>query len=79
MNSNIIKNKIIIMSIICTIIIFIKQLAAAFRGRLGRKEAAQEQRKKDAEDQKRYEAELEANRPKPRQISRPKGKSYSGF
>lgn len=55
------------------------KLAAAFRGRLARKEVQQEKRKIDAQRQEQFEAELEANRPKPRQITRPKGKSYIGF
>lgn len=55
------------------------KLAAAYRGRLGRKKASHEQRKADAVTQEMYEEEAEQNRPKPRQISRPKGNSYIGF
>lgn len=55
------------------------KLAAAYRGRLARKEVDHEKRKLEAQRNEQYEAELEENRPKPRQISRPKGKSYIGF
>eukprot|EP01038_Epipyxis_sp_PR26KG_P009178 gene9178-12377_t len=55
------------------------KLAAAFRGRMGRKQATTELRKVEAERRIQAEEELENNRPKPRSISRPKGKSYIGF
>ena len=55
------------------------KLAAAFRGRLGRKEAAQERRKADYEGRQIREEQEELARPKPRQLTRPKGKSYIGF
>jgi hypothetical protein len=55
------------------------KLAAAYRGRLGRKKASHEQRKVDAVNQEMYAEEVEQSRPKPRQISRPKGNSYIGF
>jgi Ca2+-binding EF-hand superfamily protein len=55
------------------------KLAAAYRGRIGRKKADTEKRKSDNLNQQREEEEIEANRPKGRQILRPKGKSYIGF
>ncbi len=55
------------------------KLAAAYSGRLGRKEAEQERRKLEAERRQQHEAEEEANRPKAREIKRPKGRSYIGF
>ena len=55
------------------------KLAAAFRGRLGRKQAAQVKRNADAEEMVRRADLEEVTRPKPRQITRPKGKSYIGF
>eukprot|EP01039_Chlorochromonas_danica_P004573 gene4573-5013_t len=55
------------------------KLAAAYRGRLGRKQADSERRKLAAEQQARQEEQEELNRPKPREILRPKGRSYIGF
>jgi len=55
------------------------KLAAAFRGRKGRKDFAQEKRKVEAMAAAKKEEEDEANRPRPKQIIRPKGKSYIGF
>jgi Ca2+-binding EF-hand superfamily protein len=55
------------------------KLAAAFRGRLARKQALVEKRKKDANDREQKEVDDELNRAKPKTILRPKGKSYIGF
>ena len=55
------------------------KLAAAFRGRLGRKEAEYERKKLDAQQRAQQDAEEEASRPKARTLSRPKGNSYIGF
>jgi Ca2+-binding EF-hand superfamily protein len=55
------------------------KLAAAFRGRQGRKEAAQEKRKADAIASAKKEEHEENLRIKPKTIIRPKGKSYIGF
>ncbi len=56
-----------------------QKLAAAFRGRLARKQALVEKRKKDASDREKKEIDDELNRAKPKNIIRPKGKSYIGF
>jgi hypothetical protein len=55
------------------------KLAAAYRGRIGRKKADTEKRKMDTINQTRREEEAEALRPKRSQLLRPKGKSYIGF
>jgi hypothetical protein len=55
------------------------KLAAAYRGRLARKQVEQEKRKLNAQTQRKQEEQIEANRPKPREILRPKAKSYIGF
>ena len=55
------------------------KLAAAYRGRQGRKEVEQKKRYLDAERRAHYEEAEEAARPKARQIARPKGNSYIGF
>ncbi len=55
------------------------KLAAAYRGRIARKQVEQEKRKVQANQQRQYEEEEERNRPRPREILRPKGKSYIGF
>jgi hypothetical protein len=55
------------------------KLAAAYRGRLGRKKAEHEKRKVYAEQQDYYEQQEELNRPRAREITRPKGRSYIGF
>jgi hypothetical protein len=55
------------------------KLAAAFRGRMARKQVEGEKRKVQAQQREQYEEQLEASRPKPREITRPKGKSYIGF
>lgn len=55
------------------------KLAAAFRGKVGRRIAESERRKSDALRQQIEEEEREANRPKAAQVLRPKGRSYSGF
>lgn len=55
------------------------KLAAAYRGRLARKQAEQERRKVNAEMRHRQEEIEEMNRPRPREVLRPKGRSYIGF
>jgi len=50
------------------------KLAAAFRGRMGRKKAAQERRYVDAAQREKEEREAEANRPKPAKLIRPQPK-----
>eukprot|EP01040_Poterioochromonas_malhamensis_P003432 gene3432-3658_t len=55
------------------------KLAAAYRGRIARKQVEQEKRKVQANQQRQYEEEEERSRPRPREILRPKGKSYIGF
>jgi hypothetical protein len=55
------------------------KLAAAYRGRLARKEVSQIRRFEGATNKEREEDAAEAARPKPTKIYRPQGKSYSGF
>ena len=55
------------------------KLAAVYRGRQGRKEAAYENRKQQAQLRAQYDDEQEINRPQAKQVLRPKGKSYIGF
>lgn len=55
------------------------KLAAAYRGRLARKEVSQIRRYEDASNLQRADEAAEAARPKPTKIYRPQGKSYSGF
>ena len=47
------------------------KLAAAFRGRVGRKKALQEKRKVEAKERAKAEAEAEANRPRAKRLIRP--------
>jgi hypothetical protein len=55
------------------------KLAAAYRGRIGRKKADTERRKADTVNRQAEAEVVEANRPKQSSILRPKGKSYIGF
>ena len=50
------------------------KLAAAFRGRVGRKKALAEKRKADAQYAAAAEAEAEKNIPRPKRLIRPQPK-----